>query len=71
MARSLEGKVELTWTNKGQRLIAHEDATAKPPYAWVRVSDFRVAETRLLEEVARVGDESTENLWSEATPYTL
>jgi Adenine specific DNA methylase Mod len=62
VANRLEGKVELTWTNKHQRLITHEDPAAKPPYAWVRPSDFRVAETRLLTEVARVGDASTGNL---------
>ena len=62
MTRNLDGKVELTWTNKAQRLISHEDPSTKPPYAWVRASDFRVAETRLLEEVAHVGDAAAESL---------
>jgi adenine-specific DNA-methyltransferase len=62
VANRLEGKTELTWTNKHLRLITHEDPAAKPPYAWVRPSDFRVAETRLLTEVARVGDPDASNL---------
>jgi hypothetical protein len=62
VTRNLDGKVELTWTNKAQRLISHEDPSTKPPYAWVRTSDFRVAETRLLEEVAHVGEAAAECL---------
>jgi hypothetical protein len=62
VTRNLDGRVELTWTNKAQRLISHEDPAIKPPYAWVRSSDFRVAETRLLEEVVRVGEAAAESL---------
>lgn len=46
-----EGRLELTWTNKGRRLLAHEDGT----YEWVLPSDYRVAEVRLLHDVTSVG----------------
>src|SRR5581483_5971111 len=46
-----EGRLELTWTNKHLRLLAHEDGS----YEWVRPSDYRVAEVRLLHDVATVG----------------
>lgn len=46
-----EGRLELTWTNKALRLLAHEDGS----YEWVPPSDYRVAEVRLLQEVASVG----------------
>ena len=42
-----EGRLELTWTNKHLRLLAHEDGR----YEWVSPSDYRVAEVRLLDEV--------------------
>lgn len=58
-SRQNEGKVELTWTNKHQRLITLETATAGPPYRWVSPADYRAAEIRLLKEVARVGDETS------------
>jgi len=47
-----EGKLELTWTNKRQRLLAHPDDT----YEWVAPEDERVAEVRLLNDVTTVGD---------------
>jgi adenine-specific DNA-methyltransferase len=46
-----EGRLELTWTNKPLRLLAHDDGS----YEWVEPSDYRVAEVRLLQEVAAVG----------------
>ncbi len=47
-----EGRLELTWTNKHLRLLAHEDGS----YEWVGPSDYRVAEVRLLHDVTSVGD---------------
>lgn len=47
-----EGRLELTWTNKHQSLLAHDDGK----YEWVPSSDYRVAEVRLLDEVELVGD---------------
>jgi adenine-specific DNA-methyltransferase len=47
-----EGRLELTWTNKGLRLLAKEDGT----YEWVPAADYRVAEVRLLHDVASVGE---------------
>ncbi|MGH9026817.1 MAG: site-specific DNA-methyltransferase [Acidimicrobiia bacterium] len=52
MASTYSGRLELTWTNKDMRLLAHEDGR----YEWVPASDYRVAETRLLHNVASVGD---------------
>jgi adenine-specific DNA-methyltransferase len=48
---SYTGRLELTWTNKSLRLLAHEDGS----YEWVPPSDYRVAEVRLLHDVAAVG----------------
>jgi adenine-specific DNA-methyltransferase len=48
---SYQGRLELTWTNKPLRLLAHEDGG----YEWVPPSDYRVAEVRLLDDVATVG----------------
>lgn len=47
-----DGRLELTWTNKPLRLLAHEDGS----YEWLKPADFRVAEVRLLHDVAPVGD---------------
>jgi len=47
-----EGRLELTWTNKSLRLLAHEDGS----YEWVSPSDYRVAEVRLLHDAGAVGD---------------
>lgn len=46
-----EGRLELTWTNKLLRLLAHDDSR----YEWVPPGDYRVAEVRLLHDVASVG----------------
>lgn len=47
-----DGRLELTWTNKHRRLLAHEDGS----YEWVSPSDYRVSEVRLLHDVATVGE---------------
>ncbi len=47
-----EGRLELTWTNKHLRLLAHEDGS----YEWVPPADYRVAEVRLLHDAATVGE---------------
>jgi adenine-specific DNA-methyltransferase len=49
---SYQGRLELTWTNKPLRLLAQEDGR----YEWVSSSDYRVAEVRLLDDVATVGE---------------
>lgn len=46
------GRLELTWPNKQQRLLAHDDIT----YEWVDPADWRVSEVRLLDEVGIHGD---------------
>lgn len=46
-----EGTLELTWSNKHRRLLAHDDSK----YEWVDPSDYRVAEVRLLHDVAAIG----------------
>src|SRR5450755_2813837 len=46
-----EGRLELTWTNKDLRLLAHEDGS----YEWLSPADYRVAEVRLLHEITTVG----------------
>lgn len=46
------GRLELTWTNKHRRLLAHDNST----YEWVDPADYRVAEIRLLHSVATVGE---------------
>ncbi len=51
-----QGRLELTWTNKHLRLLAHEDGR----YEWVSPSDYRVAEVRLLDDVTTVGEVSHE-----------
>ena len=53
---SYQGRLELTWTNKPLRLLAHEDGR----YEWVPPSDYRVAEVRLLDQAATVGEVSRE-----------
>jgi adenine-specific DNA-methyltransferase len=50
------GRLELTWTNKDQRLLASEDGS----YEWVPPSDYRVAEVRLLRDAGVVGDVKSE-----------
>lgn len=46
-----QGRLELTWTNKDLRLLAHEDGS----YEWVPPADYRVAEVRLLHDAGTVG----------------
>lgn len=46
-----EGRLELTWTNKHLRLLAHDDGA----YEWVYPADYRVAEVRLLHNATTVG----------------
>jgi adenine-specific DNA-methyltransferase len=46
-----KGRLELTWTNKHQRLLAGDDGS----YVWVDPPDYRVAEVRLLHDVTSVG----------------
>jgi adenine-specific DNA-methyltransferase len=47
----LSGRLELTWTNKDLRLLAHEHGS----YEWVPPADYRVAEVRLLHDAGTVG----------------
>ena len=47
-----DGRLELTWTNKHLRLLAHEDGS----YEWVSPTDYRVAEVRLLNDVTAMGE---------------
>ncbi len=54
MPQSYEGALELTWTNKHLRLLAHEDGS----FEWLSPADYRVAEVRLLDNAAVVGDVS-------------
>lgn len=49
---SYEGRLEVTWTNKHLRLLAHDDGS----YEWVQPSDYRVAEVRLLHDAATAGE---------------
>ena len=46
-----EGRLELTWTNKALRLLAHDDGS----YEWVKPSDYRIAEVRLLRDRKTIG----------------
>jgi len=46
-----QGRLELTWTNKALRLLAHEDGS----YEWTDPGDYRVAEVRLLRGGSTVG----------------
>jgi len=55
-ASAPSGRLELTWTNKHQRLLAHEDGS----YEWTAASDYRVAEVRLLHNVTTVGEVATD-----------
>lgn len=48
------GRLELTWTNKALRLLAHDDGS----YEWTDPGDHRVAEVRLLHGAGEVGNPS-------------
>ena len=50
-AERYKGRLELTWTNKAKRLLAPDDGT----YEWTDPTDFRVAEVRLLRDLAVTG----------------
>jgi adenine-specific DNA-methyltransferase len=52
---SYNGRLELTWTNKHLRLLAHETGA----YEWVNPSDYRVAEVRLLHDAGERGEVGT------------
>jgi adenine-specific DNA-methyltransferase len=47
-----QGRLELTWTNKHLRLLAHEDGS----YEWLAPEDYRVAEVHLLDDAGTVGE---------------
>lgn len=49
--RKYSGRLELTWTNKHLRLLAHRNEG----YEWVPPHDYRVSEVRLLRDAALVG----------------
>ncbi|HEX5345541.1 MAG TPA: DNA methyltransferase [Pseudonocardiaceae bacterium] len=49
--RPPQGRLELTWTNKSLRLLAHEDGS----YEWTDPGDHRVAEVRLLHDATTIG----------------
>jgi adenine-specific DNA-methyltransferase len=48
----LHGKLELTWVNKDDRFLGDE----RDRWVWVKPTDFRVAEVRLLHDSDSVGD---------------
>jgi adenine-specific DNA-methyltransferase len=50
------GRLELTWTNKSERLLADTDGS----YRWVAPADYRVAEVRLLHTAGTVGTAASE-----------
>ena len=52
------GRLELTWTNKHRRLLAHRNEG----YEWVPPHDYRVSEVRLLRDAALVGRTRAEEL---------
>jgi adenine-specific DNA-methyltransferase len=47
-----DGRLELTWTNKPLRLLAHDDGR----YEWLPPADYRIAEVRLLSDAGAVGE---------------
>jgi adenine-specific DNA-methyltransferase len=50
--RRYRGRLELTWTNKDECLLATEDGG----YEWTPASDHRVAEVRLLHSAGQEGE---------------
>ena len=50
------GRLELTWTNKDERLLADDTGG----YTWVPPSDYRVAEVRLLHSAESIGAVASE-----------
>lgn len=63
-SRGYRGKVELTWTNKHDRLITLDPMPpeVRYPYRWVSPADHRFAEIRLLDPVAQIGVSDDANL---------
>ncbi|WP_186313722.1 site-specific DNA-methyltransferase [Paenarthrobacter nicotinovorans] len=57
MTAHYQGRLELTWTNKDRRLLAHDGGDT---FEWVDPHDHRVAEIRLLNSVTSVGDTAPE-----------
>jgi len=51
MNAKYSGRLELTWTNKDKRLLAHDDTS----FEWVGPADYRVSEVRLLRDAGTVG----------------
>ena len=51
MTQRYQGRLELTWTNKDWRLLAHDQSS----YEWVPPHDYRVSEVRLLRDAGAVG----------------
>ena len=51
MNTKYSGRLELTWTNKDKRLLAHDDVS----YEWVSPADYRVSEVRLLRDAGTIG----------------
>lgn len=55
--RRHRGKLELTWTNRDQVLLAHDpEIVGRDQYEWVDPADHRVAEVRLLDSHRTVGE---------------
>lgn len=54
----MSGRLTLSWANKDKALLSHGEAG----YEWVERDDPRVREVRLLDEVGRVGEETSSNL---------
>lgn len=51
IAGTPRGRLELTWANKGQSLLAPDDGS----YSWVSPTDHRIAEVRLIHDADTVG----------------
>lgn len=49
---SYHGRLELTWTNKDQRLLARKDGG----YTWLPSGDYRISEVRLLRDAGTTGE---------------
>ena len=58
--RECSGRLELTWTNKHHRLLAHRNEG----YEWVPPHDYRVSEIRLLPDAVLVSQTRSEDLRS-------
>ena len=56
----LSGKLELNWVNKNKTLIVKD--YDKGQYEWVDRNDYQASEVRLLKEIEKVGENSSDNL---------